>query len=101
MCELDRWMLKEAFRRSVVWRRFGTEHFSISVNLFGMSLQSDEMIDDVARTLTETGILPEDLILEITESAFISNNAIWRLLELKKLGDRTSRPISTITEARV
>lgn len=88
MCELDRWMLKEACRRSVAWRRFGTEHFSISVNLSGMSLQSDEIIDDVARTLTETGIPPEDLILEITESAFVNNNAIWRLSELKKLGVR-------------
>lgn len=53
-----------------------------------MSLQSDEIIDDVARTLTETGIPPEDLILEITESAFVNNNAIWRLSELKKLGVR-------------
>jgi EAL domain-containing protein (putative c-di-GMP-specific phosphodiesterase class I) len=86
--DIDLWMLKEACTQAVAWREEGADPFSISINLSGVTLRRDEIVDDIARILEETGITPSDVILEITENVFVHNDAVWRLTELKKLGVR-------------
>jgi diguanylate cyclase (GGDEF)-like protein len=69
---LTRWVLKEAMRQSFVWERAGLA-VTIAVNLSAKNLQSGELIEQLGRMLSTTGIQPNRLVLEVTESAIMSD----------------------------
>lgn len=61
---------------------------SVSVNLSVVQLHSAQLIREVADVLKESGLAPNRLTLEVTESIMISDTAkvVSRLNELKQLG---------------
>jgi diguanylate cyclase (GGDEF)-like protein/PAS domain S-box-containing protein len=67
---LGAWVLREACEQV---RRWQTDHtgelFYMSVNLAARQAHEPGIVDEVARTLEETGLKPEWLQLELTESA--------------------------------
>jgi EAL domain-containing protein (putative c-di-GMP-specific phosphodiesterase class I) len=62
--------------------------FFISVNISAVQLMDDNFVDIVKRALKDTGLKPEFLELEITESVFIESlqYAVETLKKLKQLG---------------
>jgi len=62
----------------------------VSVNLSPSELQHPELVKNVASVLAETGLAPESLILEITETGAMSDPAATSvtLQELRRLGVR-------------
>ena len=83
---IGRWVLKEACRQAVLWRNDGAGP-SVSVNLSARQLQQPGLTDVVAGTLDESGLPPEALILEITESLLVEDterisDTLWRLKEI-------------------
>ncbi|MHB8593582.1 MAG: putative bifunctional diguanylate cyclase/phosphodiesterase, partial [Acidimicrobiales bacterium] len=90
--QIGRWALTQACRQGAEWlnRLPGMTRFSVSVNVSNRQLEHDHMISDVAAVLEETGMPPECLILEITESFFIRDlhAAVRRLHALRRLGVR-------------
>lgn len=58
------------------------------MNVFAKQLCRFNLADDVARALTETGLEPRNLVLEITESVAMDDTELPRkkLAELKALG---------------
>jgi EAL domain-containing protein (putative c-di-GMP-specific phosphodiesterase class I) len=60
------------------------------VNLSVRQLQSETLVGDVRKALSVTGLAPESLVLEITESLMLSDTdfAMQQLHELKSLGIR-------------
>jgi EAL domain-containing protein (putative c-di-GMP-specific phosphodiesterase class I) len=89
---LGRQVLWEATRQAQLWKHSGAvdEDFYVSVNLSTHQLQESDLVNDVARALIESGLAPEGLVLEVTESALIENLAVTvpRLLALRSLGVR-------------
>jgi diguanylate cyclase (GGDEF)-like protein/PAS domain S-box-containing protein len=89
---MGRWVLNEACREGVeVQTRFEREApLTISVNLSVRQLQSDSIVSDVRCALETSGLPPESLVLEITESVMMSDTdfAVQRLDDLKALGVR-------------
>ncbi len=86
---IGRWVLAEACRQTRAWQvaHAGNEQLTVSVNVSGRQLHEENFATDVAMILAETGLAPNRLILEITESVLVSNHeAITRLQELKALG---------------
>jgi diguanylate cyclase (GGDEF)-like protein/PAS domain S-box-containing protein len=87
---IGRWVLQEACRQAaVLHERFPrTPPLTISVNLSVKQLQSETIIDDVVDALEASGIPPETLVLEITESVMMADTdlAVERLNALKALG---------------
>jgi EAL domain-containing protein (putative c-di-GMP-specific phosphodiesterase class I) len=83
-------VLQEACRQAaVLHERFPrTPPLTISVNLSVKQLQSETIIDDVVDALEASGIPPETLVLEITESVMMADTdlAVERLNALKALG---------------
>jgi EAL domain-containing protein (putative c-di-GMP-specific phosphodiesterase class I) len=81
------WVLEEACRQAAQWRDRGSE-LSISVNLSPRQLAEPGLTDDVARVLHLTGIDPEVLWLEITESTLMrdAETAVRTLGSLRALG---------------
>jgi EAL domain-containing protein (putative c-di-GMP-specific phosphodiesterase class I) len=87
MGDLGRWILTEACRAVVVWRRL--RPLRLSVNLSAMQLHSSEALAaDVARALADSGLPPGALVLEITETALMRDvtETISSLRALKELG---------------
>ena len=87
---IGRWVLHEACRQAVAWR---DEHPSrvplqMSVNLSARQLQLNTVIDDVAAALDDTGLAPELLTLELTETVLMQDagDVVPRLNRLKELG---------------
>ena len=85
---LGYWALEEACRQAAAWR-FGPElrmHVNLSVKQF---LQPD-LCDRVEAILQKTGLEPDALCLEITESTLMSNpkEAARIMVNLKEMGAR-------------
>ena len=71
---LGRWALRAACEHALrVQRRVGPAAPSISVNLSTRQLQEPALVAETIAILKETGLAPEKLVLEITETAMISD----------------------------
>jgi len=66
------------------------DDFYVSVNLSAHQLQEPDLVDDVSRALDDSGLQPEALVLEVTESVLIENFDVTlpRLHALRRLGVR-------------
>ena len=66
------WALREACLQACVWRSKGLLQ-SVAVNVSGPQFQRDAFEAEVFAVLAETGMNPEDLELEVTESLLMTN----------------------------
>ncbi len=84
------WVLREACRQMRVWDVEFPEcaNLIVNVNLSARQCLHPTLVDDVARVLAETGLEPERLKLEITESLVLENSddVIAVLTALRALG---------------
>jgi diguanylate cyclase (GGDEF)-like protein len=89
---LGEWVLREACRQAATWQIEGSPPVRIGVNLSGYQLQHPGMAVVVLRILDETGLAPECLELEITETVVMQNPtlAISVLEEIRALGIQVS-----------
>ncbi len=89
---MGRWVLREACRQAVELQREvpSDPPLTMSVNLSVKQLQHSDVVADVADALTDSGLDPSLLTLEITESVMMSDFdlAISRLRELRERGVR-------------
>ncbi|SFU74189.1 EAL domain-containing protein [Pseudoduganella namucuonensis] len=86
------WVLREACRQTRCWQLAGLPGLSMAVNLSACQLQRDELLPLVREVLRESGLAPECLELEITETAIMrdAEEAVPLLVELKAVGVRLS-----------
>lgn len=88
--QIGTWVLQEATRRGrELQERYPTDPpLHIAVNLSARQLQRPEIVADVADALMRSGLAPESLVLEITESIMMQDVdlSLQRLRELKELG---------------
>jgi diguanylate cyclase (GGDEF)-like protein len=87
--EVGRWVLLEACLQMAEWHAKG-HMLDISVNVSGRQLDFDQVIDDIGDALQASGLAPEYLIIEVTETALMRNaaNTAVRLKAVKELGVR-------------
>ncbi len=87
--EVGRWVLREACSQGVRWREAG-HPIGIAVNVSARQLDGDEFVDDVRRVLADSGLEPDSLTLEITETALMRDTEATtkRLVAVKELGVR-------------
>jgi diguanylate cyclase (GGDEF)-like protein/PAS domain S-box-containing protein len=88
---MGRWILEQAAEQAVRWRGLGgagAESLTVSVNLSARQFAQGQLADEVATVLGTTGLEPERLMLEITESVLMdeADAAIAELNALKDLG---------------
>jgi EAL domain-containing protein (putative c-di-GMP-specific phosphodiesterase class I) len=89
---LGEWVLREACRQNAEWQSQGFRPMRVGVNLSGYQLQQAGMAASVQRILVETGLDPQWLELEITETVVMQNPAlaISALEEVRALGIQVS-----------
>ncbi len=87
--EIGRWVLQQACAQAAAWRQEG-HAIGIAVNVSGAQLDSDELVADVKAALSDSGLEPAALTIEITETTLMRNveETARRLAEVKQLGVR-------------
>ena len=87
---IGRWVLREACRQTRLWRDSGLPAIRISVNISEVELRDKNFIAGVRAILTETGLEPNSLELELTETFLMEDpTATAKVLhELKDVGVR-------------
>ena len=85
---LSEWVLREACRQNKAWQDEGLPAARVSVNLSARQFQQRDIAKHVMSILEETGLQPQYLELELTESAIMRNaeEAVTMLSELHALG---------------
>ena len=85
---LGEWILRSVCRQSVAWQNSGMAPLPVAINISAQQLRSDSTADLVGRTLKSTGLAPEHLILELTESILMHSEgeASTALQALASLG---------------
>ncbi len=66
--ETGRWILMTACKTAASWRAKGLPPIRIGVNLFPVQFRNGSLLRDVEHALSESGLPPEALELEITEN---------------------------------
>jgi Amt family ammonium transporter len=88
---IGRWLLSEAGRQFQGCRRHsGGEPLSLNVNLSARQLQHADLLGQIDGMLSESGMAPEDLVLELTESTLQRDDHAPRIAQLRERGVRLS-----------
>ncbi len=89
--DITPWLLELVIGQAAQWRRDGLDIIP-SVNLSTYDLLNPQLVADIRRLLGEQGLAPEQLCLEITESALMEEPALAlkHLNELSELGLKLS-----------
>ncbi len=84
---LDEWMLQQVSYQARYWQKQGMR-LSVGVNVSGLQFSQRNLIRNIMKILKKTGLEPDCLELELTESVLVenANQASNILTELKSLG---------------
>jgi len=89
--EIGKWALAAACKQSVAWQRAGFEPVAVSVNVSVRQFQDQFFVRDVRKILASTGLKPEYLHIEITESTMQNFEETREIIEsLKRIGVKIS-----------
>jgi diguanylate cyclase (GGDEF)-like protein/PAS domain S-box-containing protein len=88
MAEVGRWVLQTACRQNAEWQRQGLPPVRMAVNLSAQQFYRSDLVTTVATVLSETGLDPKWLDLELTESLTMDDSelTVTAMRNLKKLG---------------
>ncbi|NLP35855.1 MAG: EAL domain-containing protein [Clostridiales bacterium] len=90
--QLSRWLIREAcsFNKDLLDEGFGP--YTVSVNVSSIQLKQPNFVQTLSGILEETGLPPQYLVLELTESTLLSSmqNTMELLTNLQDLGVKIS-----------
>jgi EAL domain-containing protein (putative c-di-GMP-specific phosphodiesterase class I) len=89
---LERWIVAKALEQKKIWEDNGFHEIILSINLSGKTLTSEMNFIELEHILTEASIDYSKIVIEITETANISDIdiVIGHLKRLKRLGLRVA-----------
>lgn len=89
---LDMWVMETACRQLKEWQDGGLTQLRVAVNLSARPFHQRDLVDRVERVLRQTGLSPQSLELEITETLAMQRAEVTLsvLERLKTLGVRVS-----------
>jgi diguanylate cyclase (GGDEF)-like protein/PAS domain S-box-containing protein len=92
IADIDNWVLTEACRQMRAWLAKGVSVSFVAVNVSSRLFGRGDLDGRVAKVLAETGLAPEFLELEVTESAIMDDpdQAIEQMHRLRGLGLKLS-----------
>jgi diguanylate cyclase (GGDEF)-like protein len=92
MVPIGMWALRVACAQAKTWHDAGFRNLCLAVNLSVNQLQQTDLLPRIGEMLSECGLPPRLLELEITESNAMQSpeNSIRTLFDMKKMGVRIS-----------
>lgn len=90
--EIGNWVLRTACKQNKRWHDLGHDHLIVSVNVSAQQFQQQKFVKEVENALKESGLAPQYLSLELTESIMLQNidHSIEVMTSLQKLGVHVS-----------
>jgi len=91
--DIGRWVLIEACRQLTAWQQagLGNDQMTVSVNISGRHIASSEFVSDVKVALDAAGLVPNRLIVEITETVLVDDPMATRNMHtIRDLGVRVA-----------
>jgi diguanylate cyclase (GGDEF)-like protein len=87
---IGKWVLKTACLQSVAWQMEGLPPLSVAVNMTARQFSDEHLLQDLASILKDTGINPQLLEIELSESLLIHDveTTLRILAGIKSLGVR-------------
>ncbi|CAN7478741.1 bifunctional diguanylate cyclase/phosphodiesterase [Massilia sp. LjRoot122] len=85
---LGEWVVRTACAQGVAWRAAGLPPLTISVNVSARQFEEKRLVERIAGALRDTGLPPEALEVEVTESSIMRDlgRAVDKMRELKNMG---------------
>ena len=85
---IGKWVLRTACAQNRAWQDAGLPPFVVSVNVSVRQFRQDDMVQTIREVLQQTGLEPQYLEIELTESAVMhdTEQLVARLTELNDLG---------------
>jgi EAL domain-containing protein (putative c-di-GMP-specific phosphodiesterase class I) len=89
---IGEWVLKKATKQAQSWSSLHKRPFRMSVNVSARQLRSNRLLQTIQLALSDSGLPPEQLEIELTETALMDDTelAISVLTELRKMGAHLS-----------
>lgn len=86
--ELGEWVLRTACQQAVLWHKLGLAPLSVAINLSARQFYQPNLVEIVAQVIESTGLNPQQLELEITETIAVKNMEFAKsiLCNLQALG---------------
>jgi diguanylate cyclase (GGDEF)-like protein len=90
--QLGEWVLRTACATTLQFQKLQATPLAVCVNVSVVQLNSPTFVEDVLGIVKETGLAPQTLILELTESMFVEDTAIViaKLEALRNAGIRVA-----------
>lgn len=73
ICPIGEWVIRTACAQNKIWQELGLPPIRVAVNLSGRQFLQQDLVRTIAKALEETGLEPQYLEIEITESIAIQN----------------------------
>jgi len=70
---IGEWVLRQACRQNRAWRDMGLGSLRVAVNVSSRQLQRGRLVGTIFAALSESGLSPSSLGIEITESGFLAD----------------------------
>jgi len=89
---IGEWVLREACHQARAWQEAGLTRITVAVNLSALQFKRTDLLTTVTRALAESGLAPECLELELTESILIQDvdSALRVVREMRDMGLKLS-----------
>jgi EAL domain-containing protein (putative c-di-GMP-specific phosphodiesterase class I) len=86
------WVMRTACAQNKAWQDAGLGNLRVAVNLSARQFAAPNLLDDIAAVLADSGLAPDRLEIELTESLFMSDVtlAVETMHGMKKLGVKLS-----------
>jgi EAL domain-containing protein (putative c-di-GMP-specific phosphodiesterase class I) len=86
------WVMRTACAQNKLWQDAGLGKLRVAVNLSARQFSAPNLLADIRATLDQTGLAPDRLEIELTESLFMSDVtlAVELLHSMKNLGVKLS-----------
>lgn len=86
--EIGDWVLNEAMQEAATWQVRGSRY--VSINVSAVQLRSDDFVEQVSNALEFSGLQPDQVMLEVTETILVNaiESASTALAALQGLGVR-------------
>jgi len=87
IAEVGRWVLEQACSQGAAWRAAG-HSITLAVNISARQLDTEQITADIQNALSASGLEPEALMVEVTETTLMRNAeaTAHRLKAIKQLG---------------
>jgi diguanylate cyclase (GGDEF)-like protein len=89
---LGDWVIKNTCNQMKEWEKQGIIFDHVSINISPIQFQQVGFVHHLANTIKESGVRPEQIMVELTEGVIIDNpdQVVEKICRLKKMGIRVS-----------